>query len=45
MMTHEIDGPWYYQQIELGLNYRMTDIQAALGISDEKASRIHFTTS
>lgn len=26
-------GPWYYQQIELGYNYRMTDIQAALGIS------------
>ena len=27
------DGPWYYQQIDLGFNYRMTDIQAALGIS------------
>lgn len=26
-------GPWYYQQIELGFNYRMTDIQAALGAS------------
>ena len=32
-MTHEADGPWYYQQIDLGYNYRMTDIQAALGIS------------
>lgn len=32
-MTHESDGPWYYQQIELGFNYRMTDIQAALGLS------------
>lgn len=32
-MTHEPDGPWYYQQIELGLNYRMTELQAALGIS------------
>ncbi len=32
-MTHESDGPWYYQQIDLGYNYRMTDIQAALGIS------------
>ena len=32
-MTHESDGPWYYQQIELGYNYRMTDIQAALGLS------------
>ena len=32
-MTHECDGPWYYQQIELGYNYRMTELQAALGIS------------
>ena len=32
-MTHPPHGPWYYQQIELGFNYRMTDIQAALGIS------------
>ncbi|OBY92290.1 UDP-4-amino-4,6-dideoxy-N-acetyl-beta-L-altrosamine transaminase [Pseudomonas sp. AU11447] len=32
-MTHEPDGPWYYQQIELGFNYRMTELQAALGIS------------
>jgi len=32
-MTHASDGPWYYQQLELGYNYRMTDIQAALGIS------------
>lgn len=32
-MTHEPDGPWYYQQIDLGYNYRMTDLQAALGIS------------
>ena len=30
-MTHAPDGPWYYQQVELGWNYRMTDIQAALG--------------
>jgi UDP-4-amino-4,6-dideoxy-N-acetyl-beta-L-altrosamine transaminase len=27
------DGPWYYEQIELGFNYRMTDLQAALGAS------------
>jgi UDP-4-amino-4,6-dideoxy-N-acetyl-beta-L-altrosamine transaminase len=27
------DGPWYYEQIELGWNYRMTEIQAALGLS------------
>jgi len=32
-MTHTPDGPWYYQQIGLGYNYRMTDIQAALGLS------------
>jgi UDP-4-amino-4,6-dideoxy-N-acetyl-beta-L-altrosamine transaminase len=32
-MTHASDGPWYYQQIDLGWNYRITDIQAALGIS------------
>lgn len=27
------DGPWYYEQLELGFNYRITDIQCALGIS------------
>ena len=32
-MTRASDGPWYYQQLELGFNYRMTDIQAALGLS------------
>lgn len=32
-MTHAADGPWYYQQIDLGYNYRMTDLQAALGYS------------
>ncbi|PTB99317.1 UDP-4-amino-4,6-dideoxy-N-acetyl-beta-L-altrosamine transaminase [Marinobacter sp. Z-F4-2] len=32
-MTHEPDGPWYYQQVELGFNYRMTELQAALGLS------------
>lgn len=32
-MTHDSDGPWYYQQIDLGFNYRMTDLQAALGVS------------
>ena len=32
-MTHAPDGPWFYQQIKLGFNYRMTDIQAALGFS------------
>lgn len=33
LMTRKPDGGWYYQQIELGFNYRMTDIQAALGVS------------
>lgn len=33
LMTTASDGPWYYQQIDLGFNYRMTDIQAALGCS------------
>jgi UDP-4-amino-4,6-dideoxy-N-acetyl-beta-L-altrosamine transaminase len=35
-MTHSSHGPWYYQQIELGYNYRMTEIQAALGLSQLK---------
>ena len=33
LMEHEPDGPWYYEQVALGYNYRMTDIQAALIIS------------
>jgi UDP-4-amino-4,6-dideoxy-N-acetyl-beta-L-altrosamine transaminase len=32
-MTHAPDGPWYYQQIALGYNYRMTELQAALGVT------------
>lgn len=36
LMTHEPDGPWYYQQIALGFNYRMTELQAALGVSQIK---------
>lgn len=32
-MTARPEGPWYYEQIDLGYNYRMTDIQAALGTS------------
>lgn len=32
-MEHEPDGSWYYEQVALGMNYRMTDIQAALLIS------------
>lgn len=35
-MTHAPDGPWYYQQVELGWNYRMTEMQAALGLSQQE---------
>lgn len=46
LMTKEMDGPWYYQQVSLGYNYRMTDIQAALGSSqitrlDEYVAKRH----
>jgi len=45
-MTHSADGPWYYQQIDLGFNYRMTELQAALGCSqmtrlDQYVARRH----
>ena len=33
LMEHEPDGPWYYEQLTLAMNYRMTDMQAALIIS------------
>jgi len=33
LMTREPDGPWYYQQVDLGFNYRMTELQAALVVS------------
>lgn len=32
-MTCASEGPWYYEQVELGFNYRLTDLQAALGES------------
>jgi UDP-4-amino-4,6-dideoxy-N-acetyl-beta-L-altrosamine transaminase len=35
-MKNQPDGPWYYEQLELGYNYRMTDVQAALGLSQMK---------
>jgi UDP-4-amino-4,6-dideoxy-N-acetyl-beta-L-altrosamine transaminase len=46
LMTKEPDGGWYYEQVALGFNYRMTDIQAALGVSqmqrlDEFVARRH----
>jgi UDP-4-amino-4,6-dideoxy-N-acetyl-beta-L-altrosamine transaminase len=38
-MSKSPDGPWYYEQQVLGFNYRMTDLQAALGIT--QLSRIN----
>ena len=32
-MQLKVDGPWYYAQIELGYNYRLSDLHAALGLS------------
>jgi UDP-4-amino-4,6-dideoxy-N-acetyl-beta-L-altrosamine transaminase len=39
LMTEPMHGPWYYQQVALGFNYRMTDMQAALGAS--QMTRLH----
>jgi UDP-4-amino-4,6-dideoxy-N-acetyl-beta-L-altrosamine transaminase len=36
MMTSDSPPSWYYEQLELGFNYRMTDLQAALGLSQLK---------
>ena len=36
LMTSVSEGDWYYQQIDLGFNYRMTELQAALGVSQMK---------
>jgi len=36
LMTKDPEGSWYYQQIDLGYNYRITDIQASLGVSQIK---------
>ncbi len=33
LIDKPLDGPWYYQQVALGFNYRMTELQAALGVS------------
>ncbi|MBJ7263281.1 MAG: UDP-4-amino-4,6-dideoxy-N-acetyl-beta-L-altrosamine transaminase [Burkholderiaceae bacterium] len=33
LMVNEPHGPWYYEQVALGYNYRMTELQAALGVS------------
>jgi len=49
-MVNPSDGPWYYEQIQLGYNYRMTEIQAALGLSqmlrlDEFLHQRHYLSS
>ena len=36
LMNKTSEGGWYYQQVDLGFNYRMTELQAALGISQMK---------
>jgi len=33
LMSKLSEGGWYYQQVDLGFNYRMTELQAALGVS------------
>ncbi|MEP4099516.1 DegT/DnrJ/EryC1/StrS family aminotransferase, partial [Paraglaciecola sp.] len=36
LMQGESHGPWYYQQVALGYNYRLSDVHAALGLSQLK---------
>jgi len=36
LMDKDSEGEWYYQQIELGYNYRMTELQASIGVSQMK---------
>lgn len=38
-MVYDSAGPWYYEQIELGFNYRLTDVHAALGLA--QMQRLH----
>ncbi len=46
LMSKASDGPWYYEQVDLGFNYRMTELHAVLGVSqmnrlDEYVARRH----
>ena len=43
LMRNPPDGPWYYEQVKLGFNYRMTDIQAALGLSQMQRLEAYIT--
>ncbi len=36
LMKNKFQGPWYYEQLDLGWNYRLTEFQAALGLSQMK---------
>lgn len=36
MVHPDANAPWYYEQVDLGYNYRITDVQCALGISQMK---------
>lgn len=36
IVRNDLNRPWYYEQLELGYNYRISDIQCALGISQMK---------
>ena len=40
LMKNAPHGPWYYEQLELGLNYRMSEVHAALGMSQLKKLEI-----
>jgi len=44
LMPRPADGPWYYEQVELGYNYRMTDLHAALGCSQMHRLDANVTT-
>ena len=41
LMQGESEGPWYYQQVALGYNYRLTDLQAVLGLSQLQRLEIY----
>ena len=42
LMQATPDGEWYYEQLKLGFNYRLTDLQAALGLSQMRRLIILF---
>jgi dTDP-4-amino-4,6-dideoxygalactose transaminase len=42
-LLHEHHGPWYHEMQELGYNYRLTDFQAALGLSQLKRADLGLT--